>query len=209
MYWLGLLNNIRLIPHVMPDWTPMVFTEPGHFLTPILNELEVTTIPCENTYGNLFGTTWRLYALGLPDITHVVCRDADSVITPKDAWCVEEWVKSGKTLHRIVDFNSPFPVCTGCFGIKGGLYPDIEKQIHDFIPQYGSNYHCDEAFLKVTVWKDYQHDCLTHGQGGDPFNPEKQANLVFTGFKIHTALKDVFNWREYDPAQVYESVLYE
>lgn len=197
MYWLGLLNNIRVLPTVMPGWTPMVYIEEDHFLIPILLDLGVDYEICPNDLGGTFGSTWRFYALARPDFDYVVCRDTDSLITSRDAWAVSQWVKSGKPIHVIRDFPTKFPVCAGCFGAKGGMFPTIQQDIHAFITNHGTAYTCDEAFLREYIWERYKDSCLIHGDGGIPFPSSLPRTIYFTGFKLNPHLLDVFNWNPY------------
>lgn len=202
IYWLGLLNNIRVKPYVMPDWDIIVYIEQNHFLIPILTELNIQLDICSNDLGGTFGSAWRFYAMDRTDAEYILFRDADSILTYRDAWGASQWIQSGKTLFKVKDFPTKSPLCAGCFGIKGGVYPNIRPDVHSFIKVYGTSYSCDEAFLQATIWAKYQNDCYTCGNDGEPFPKAITTSLPFTGFKLRTKLFDVFNWNPFERRQV-------
>jgi GR25 family glycosyltransferase involved in LPS biosynthesis len=91
-------------------------------------------------------------------------RDADSRITKRDIWCIEQFVKSDKTMHIIRDhFYHVSKVMAGMFAIrKTGMQVDTMlaewRQKTANHPDYGS----DEHFLDNHVYPLFKHDCLVH-----------------------------------------------
>ena len=201
LYWLGLLNNIRVKPYVLPDWEIKVYIESDHFLIPILEDMGVSYEEVDNTYGGTFCAGWRFYAFA-EDVDYVLVRDADSVLGMKDAYCVDEWLKSGKTLHSIVEFPTAMPLSAGCMGIKGRLYPNIRDMYNGYVVANGTNYSIDEMFLRDYVYYKYKDDMLKHGYygGGEPILAD--SRFQYTGFKYPLKWDDVFRWKEFDPEQV-------
>lgn len=198
LYWLGLLNNIRVQPYVLPDWEIKVYIERDHFLIPILKDMGVGYEEVDNTYGGTFCSGWRFYAFA-EDADYVLVRDADSIIGMKDVYCTDEWLASGKTLHSIVEFPTAMPLSAGCMGIKGRLFPNIRSMYDDYVRVNGNNYSIDEMFLRDYVWNKYRHDMLKHGYygGGEPIYAE--SKYQYTGFKVQLKWDDVFQWKEFDP----------
>ena len=42
------------------------------------------------------GTMWRFLAINDPEAEYVIFRDADSVVSPREAEAVSEWIESGR-----------------------------------------------------------------------------------------------------------------
>lgn len=57
---------------------------------------------------------WRMKACFEMDVTHVLCRDADALVTFREAQRVQQWLEGGKGVHSILD--NP-----GHSGLMGGM----------------------------------------------------------------------------------------
>ena len=200
LYWLGLLNNIRVMPYILPGWKPRVYIEQGHFLCDMLKDLGVEYIEVEDKYGGTYCSMWRFYAFAEPDIDYVLVRDADSVLSYKDTYCVDEWLLSGKKLHSIREFPTAMPLCAGTMGLKGGLFPDIVSLTDAYVEQHGTQYSVDECFLRDVVYARYREEMCLHGANGRPVRAE--SIYPFTGFKVQWKWSDVFDWKKFRKDQV-------
>jgi hypothetical protein len=128
----------------------------------------------------------------IPAHSYYFSRDADSRVTDRDIWCMEEFIQSGKTFHVIRDhYFHVKKIMGGTFGIKKPEdFPNLEdiinewrKTRHDAV-LYGS----DEAFLQERLYNIIQHDCLVHsnirGYKGEtvlPILKEQESDTDFIG----------------------------
>jgi hypothetical protein len=73
-----------------------------------------TSIVCEEPAPKCESMLWRMKQIFEPTITHVICRDLDSVSTYREALCTYEWLNSGMPYHAINDNDAHA-------GLMGGL----------------------------------------------------------------------------------------
>lgn len=119
-YLRGVYFNIRMNLILYPEWTTMLFTQSLEYIDLLRDMWDV--LPYELVNRNVSnpsphrceGMLWRMKPIFEPGITHVICRDADSVSTYREANCVYQWLKSGMPYHAINDNDAHA-------GLMGGL----------------------------------------------------------------------------------------
>lgn len=149
-YTLGVLENAKLMPLIYPGWRMRVYIERGHYLIPRLLAMSVDIIEMEAEAGSR-GMFWRFLAADDPQFSHVVFRDADSRINPRESAAVDEWIASGKVLHVMRDhhWHLQKPVIGGAWGIKRGAL-SMADEIGNW--KHSGSYGDDELFLANVVW---------------------------------------------------------
>ena len=160
-YTLGIIENAKLMPEVYPGWVMRVYVSRGHYIIPWLLDLDVEVFEMDPAKGS-FGMFWRFLAAACSDFPRVIVRDADSRINPREAAAVEEWIRSGKSLHVMRDhyWHLQKPIIGGCWGIKTGVF-DMVNAINAW--PHNFRYDDDEAFLADLVWPAfYPNDFLRH-----------------------------------------------
>lgn len=151
-YSQGLLENCALLGGIYPGWSIRVYCERGHRLAPELRAFaEVVEMPSEAGRG---GACWRFLAAEALAFTHVIFRDADSRINPREKAAVEEWLVSGKALHVMRDHpvqtNRPErPIPAGMWGVRTGFLSEIAAKL---AASSRAAYGDDERFLAAHVW---------------------------------------------------------
>lgn len=103
--------NCRMIRLIYPEWKIAL-----HLDGETLNEFEalwkwlqdnngVTVyIPAGHQSVPLCkGMLWRMMPCFLQDVTHVLCRDADALVTYREAQRVQQWLEGGRGCHSILD----------------------------------------------------------------------------------------------------------
>lgn len=114
--------NCRMIRLIYPEWKIAL-----HLDAETLNEFEAlwkwlqdnngitVYIPAGHQSVPLCkGMLWRMMPCFLQDVTHVLCRDADALVTYREAQRVQQWLEGGKGLHCIHD-------APGHSGLMGGM----------------------------------------------------------------------------------------
>lgn len=89
---------------------------------------------------------WRIKPIFTPNITHVLCRDADAITTYREAQCVQAWLESGLGFHAINDN----PVHGG---LMGGMI--------------GFNTAKFKAMVATEKWEDIVKDVDLSKRGSD------------------------------------------
>lgn len=118
-YLIGFYHNLRMNRLIYPDWfTRLVIERPlyekykSFFLCLSTSfdfdiEFKETAPLCEMML-------WRLIPLWNDSVSHVLCRDADSITTYKETQIIKQWLISGKNVCSINDNKAHA-------GIMGGL----------------------------------------------------------------------------------------
>jgi len=68
---------------------------------------------------------WRMKAIFRKDAEIVLCRDLDSLSTPRERIAVERWINSGKAIHVIHDSVSHSGIMGGTLGIRCSKFKDL------------------------------------------------------------------------------------
>lgn len=112
------------------------------------------------------GTFWRFLPLDDADLDRVVVRDVDSLVDAREAWCVEEWTRSGKPFHVIRDDCCHTElILAGLFAARSGVVRDVAGRIAGFIKSLGGQppgRYADQLFLRTWVWPAVRGGIVTH-----------------------------------------------
>ena len=110
------------------------------------------------------GTMWRFLAINDPEAEYVIFRDADSVVSHREAEAVEEWIESGRSFHTMRDSGSHTAlILAGMWGAKAGTVPDMRERIQSFIDKgFDSNHFADQDFLANELWGYIRQDVFSH-----------------------------------------------
>lgn len=100
------------------------------------------------------GTLWRFLAMDDPEVSYVIFRDADSVISQREAQAVGEWMESGKLFHTIRDAGTHTElILAGLWGAVGQAVPDMAGKIQKYLRQPLESHHfADQFFLRDHIW---------------------------------------------------------
>lgn len=63
----------------------------------------VRDIPSLGDVHKVFAMNWRFFPMLDPQVSHMVSRDLDSLISPREAAAVQEWLESDKAFHFMRD----------------------------------------------------------------------------------------------------------
>lgn len=131
IYNCGAVANAAQIPSVLPGWRTVFFLGDS-----VSSDLEgKLTRQGATTYRvsgaeTPFAMTWRFRAVFLEAVSHVLFRDCDSRITPREAVCISQWLDSGKSYHIIRDHPwHASPIMGGLWGVTGKTELDYVGQV--------------------------------------------------------------------------------
>ena len=103
---------------------------------------------------------WRFNSFFSEDI--VISRDCDSLLIPRDFFCVNEWLKSDKDFHIIRDHpKHTDKILAGMFGCRNGAFNKHKEIMLDFLKQT-LDWGCDQYFLNKYIYPDIIHDSFIH-----------------------------------------------
>lgn len=148
-YYLGLLENIKLIREEFPGFDIFVYKgvcDPS-WIVPNATVIETGR---EGAINMLY----RYLPLTFAEVGFV--RDADSRITERDRWCIRDFLESPQFYHMIRDHIwHKSPIMGGLFGWKRSLDLDLDLSS-------STGYGYDEHYLSNVVYPRVRSRLLVH-----------------------------------------------
>jgi len=110
------------------------------------------------------GPMWRFLALDDRQAHRVIFRDADSVISQREAGAVQQWLASGKRFHVMRDWSSHTElILAGLWGVVTGSLPPLDQLMQHFMSApLESRHFADQFFLRRFVWPYARQSLLQH-----------------------------------------------
>jgi hypothetical protein len=148
-YYTGLLENIKLIREWFPEFDIFVYKgicDPSWKIT------DATVI--ETGREGAINMLYRYMPLKTEEVGFV--RDADSRITERDRWCIQDFLASPQNYHMIRDHAwHRSPIMGGLFGWKKPLDIEIDTS-------RDAGYGSDEDYLSNFVYPKILPELLVH-----------------------------------------------
>lgn len=153
--------NSQVAHSLYPDWICRFYVDdsvPASVIARLQAEgAEIVFMPDTETMPK---TMWRFLAGDDSQASHILFRDADSVISVQEAKLVQAWLESGKRFHTIRDYGSHTElILAGLWGMVGGSIPNITEKIREFVTQGGLHQRfADQHFLRQVIWNYVKQD---------------------------------------------------
>lgn len=160
--------NAELQARIYPDWQCRFYIDDSVPATTIerLKAYSAEVIIVNETQRQLPGTMWRFFALDDDTVGRVIFRDADAVISEREAVVVKEWEASQQPFHLIRDAGSHTElILAGLWGAVAGAIDNISAKMHDYVSQKGDKLDrrfADQYFLRECIWSTVRENALTH-----------------------------------------------
>ena len=163
----ALLNAVAM-PSVYPGWQMLLYHDdsvPSHVLQR-LSAQKVRLLDVKNHgIAHWPGTFWRFAAVTEPHVARVQFRDADSIVSAREAQWVRAWIDSGKPFHVLRDWYSHTDIMlAGLWGAHAPLLAHMREWVDDYLRRTPELHptHADQKFLAEAVWPRIMPYCLTH-----------------------------------------------
>lgn len=149
---------------LFPEWRVVIHhdesitTEPYHkALSRLAASGHIDLVHCGESPRMAEGMLWRLLPLWRPSAEYVLCRDLDSLATPRERWCIEAFMRSGRAMSIINDAPAHCPPTPHPYMLGGmvGFY------VPRFLERTGLR-----AWSDVVRWGE-THGCNLDGYAGD------------------------------------------
>lgn len=111
------------------------------------------------------GPLWRFLVADDAGVDRYLLRDADSVVTLREAVAVQEWLVSGRHFHVMRDHpNHSELVLAGMWGGVRGALPPVGPAIQHYLAtrQHMLGRTVDQEFLREVMWPTIRRSVLTH-----------------------------------------------
>ncbi|WP_172794911.1 sulfotransferase family protein [Loktanella sp. 3ANDIMAR09] len=153
-------------PRIYPGWVCRFYiddTVPDHVTTRIA-DAGGEVIHVDDTLLRWPGPMWRFAAYDAPDVRRVIFRDADSVISEREAGAVREWIEGGQAFHAMRDAGTHTELLlAGLWGVRKGALPAMRALVADFLKTpVNSAHYADQEFLRTYVWPYGRQDIMQH-----------------------------------------------
>jgi tetratricopeptide (TPR) repeat protein len=173
----GAIRNAELARQVYPGWRCRFYcgrSVPGPAVAALL-AAKAEVIIREQTGAFLEGLFWRFDVASDPTVDRFLVRDADSVIGPREAAAVADWLRAPKPFHLIRDyFTHTDLMLAGLWGGSGGILPDLTPHYAPYLQNTAKTFNSDQQFLGAVVWPAIRNHALVHdscfrANGSHPF----------------------------------------
>ncbi|MCO5063818.1 MAG: tetratricopeptide repeat protein [Rhizobiaceae bacterium] len=160
------VHNAEAQPLIYPDWTCIFYvdeTVPQKVIAR-LRAANGRVIQIPDFAKGWPGPMWRLLAYDAPGLHRVIFRDADSLISTREANAVSAWVESGRRFHQMRDYQSHTELMlAGLWGCVGGALPPMRMLVDMFLREPVVSAHfADQHFLRRFVWPYARASLMQH-----------------------------------------------
>jgi hypothetical protein len=158
-YLRGAIRNCEQALHMYPDWKVLLYIHEKVNADPFRCFPNTVIIPFVSLQ---MAMAQRFRAIDSPEVEVMICRDADSRILPREVLAVDEWLRSGKTLHAMRDH--PHHNVEGGHNILGGMW-GLRKNgytppLDELIRKYSGRHH--EWAIDMTLLNELYLNCVAH-----------------------------------------------
>jgi hypothetical protein len=158
--------NAQDQPHIYPHWVCRFYVDASvpESVIERLRAKGAQIVPVEGPALQWPGAMWRFLALDDPQAHRILFRDADSVISRREAKAVDQWVTSGKRFHVMRDwyFHTEL-IMAGLWGVVAGSLPPLDQLMERFMSKpLKSRHFADQHFLRQYIWPYARADLMQH-----------------------------------------------
>ncbi|MDR2990641.1 MAG: tetratricopeptide repeat protein [Burkholderiaceae bacterium] len=188
--------NVQDQPDVYPYWVCRFYVD-GSVPESVIHRLHAggaQIVHVEKPALQWPGPMWRLLALDDPQAHRILFRDADSVISRREAAAVAQWLTSGKRFHIMRDWCSHTELMlAGLWGVVNGSLPPLQQLMERFLSvPLESRHFADQYFLRQHIWPYaraslMQHDSVFGFMGAVPFPDGERPEDFHVGFAESSA----------------------
>jgi hypothetical protein len=128
-----------------------------------------------------------------PGVRRYLIRDADSIVNPREAGAVAEWIADDRPFHVMRDWwTHTDPILAGMWGGIGGVLPPLEPLLTTYEPEHLVTAHIDQWFLRDCIWPSIRpvttvHDRCFRTEGSRPFPSPTPPGDEHVGQNEHNA----------------------
>ena len=164
-------------PAIYPGWISRFYvddTVPVH-VKERLRTAGAEVVEVTGLIGRWPGPMWRFAAADDAGASHVIFRDADSIISPREAGAVSEWLESGKAFHVMRDAPTHSSlILAGMWGLVAGALDDMGAMVESFLDRQCPGWRqtgvvttpqtrtLDQRFLARYIWPYARNNMMHH-----------------------------------------------
>lgn len=193
-YLRGALDNALQRPTVYPDWRLRFYVDnsvPAEIIQ-TLRSLGAEIVMESRDQSFAQRLCWRFKVANDQSVGRFLVRDIDSVINPREAWAVTQWMASDQWFHVMRDWWSHTDLMlAGMWGGIAGLLPELEPLVLE-VESVILLRNIDQYLQREKIWPLIRHHCLVHDRyytpgGTHPWDLPEPADNVHVGQCVFTA----------------------
>lgn len=166
-----------------PDWIIRIHHDDSiyrNWYGDVLHALEqsnsIELVHCGHADNMAKASLWRLKPIWDASVEYVICRDADSIETPRGKKCVDEFIASGLIVHAINDHpQHDCPMMCGMIGFNAPQFRNLlgmgaeSWDVLIRMDKQGVQWekkNADQQLLMYNVWPKCKHVAFQHRFAG-------------------------------------------
>ena len=174
------LLNVIVAAQLMPAWVCRFYVDDSvpADVCDRLRSLGAQVVMMEPDVRNrMSGLMWRFLVMEDRFVDRFLIRDADSLISTREAQAVLDWCNSGKWFHVMRDYFTHTELLLagmwgGCGGVFSGLIDSMDRYVKS--GHYLGERVVDQHYLRACIWPTVRQSMLCHDSvfgflGGVPF----------------------------------------
>ena len=136
-YITGAIRNAELVKVWFPGWVARFYvddTVPKDKIATLQAKGAEIISMGSRIKGGIAGMFWRFLVADDATVDRWIVRDSDSRLNPRERFAVEEWIRSGKSVHTIRDHpNHERPLNGGLWGgVRGAIRGSMTEMVKAF-----------------------------------------------------------------------------
>jgi tetratricopeptide (TPR) repeat protein len=164
-YLRGAVRNLQEASSVYPGWVCRFYVDDsvpiGFVNLAIELGAQVIQQPANQTVRQKL--SWRFLVANDPMVRRFLVRDADSVVSLREAQAVAEWLASDRWFHVMRDYWTHTDlILAGMWGGRSGLLPDLAPLVVGYQSGRLETPNIDQWFLRDRVWPLIRSASLIH-----------------------------------------------
>ncbi len=164
-YLRGAVRNLQEAPVVYPGWLCRFYVDdsvPQKFVN-LAIELGAQIVQRPANQSVRQKLSWRFLVANDPTVRRFLVRDADAVVSVREAQAVTEWLASDRWFHVMRDYwTHTDPILAGMWGGRSGLLPDLATLVASYDSGKLETLNIDQWFLRDRVWPLIRSTTLIH-----------------------------------------------
>jgi len=150
-YTIGAIKNAELSTKIYPGWICRYYigrSTPQEIIDELQSKphVEVVLMNEEGEWNSMF---WRFYPISDDDTEIMLSRDCDSRLSMREKLCVDEFIKSDKLFHKMIDHPWHGGIMGGMWGAKNGILKDMKSLIDVYAKN--NEWNTDQNFLNHVI----------------------------------------------------------
>jgi tetratricopeptide (TPR) repeat protein len=165
-YLRGALRNVLVAPGLFPGWTLRFYVDdsvPAGFIA-LLDQLGAQVVKHTGTEpSQRQRLCWRFQVANDAGVGYFLARDADSVLSEREARAVNAWLDGAAHFHVIRDWWSHTDLMlAGLWGGVAGVLPSMKLMLRTYQSAALETPNIDQWFLRDRVWPLVRHSVCMH-----------------------------------------------